>query len=451
MLDRGDKIIVGVSGGPDSMCLLHILMNLKDEFSLNLIAAHVNHGLRGIDADEDEKYVREFCYKNNIKFTSIKADVHKLSIERNLSCESAGRDLRYEFFEKLKKELCASKVALAHNLNDQAETVLMRVIRGTALNGLSGIKPVREGVFIRPLLYSNRREIEEYCLKNNLNPRIDKTNFETIYARNKIRLELIPYIEKNFNKDIINTLSRLAESSRIDSNYIDQNSENKFKIYCTLEGDKVIISKEGFLDHEAIITRVIRKAFIYLLEHLNNFDKLHISQIIDLQKGSTGKLIMLPNDLIAQNNYGDIHIIKKTQENQKVTHDLNEYKLNFGENHIKNLGLKITIEQISSSNKNYEDLENVKYFDMDKITGDLMLRFRKEGDRFNPLGMVGSKKLKDIFIDLKIPREQRDKIPLICFGDKIAWITGHKISNSFKIDISTKNIIRMKLESEGKR
>jgi tRNA(Ile)-lysidine synthase len=448
MLDSGDKVIVGVSGGPDSICLLHILMGLRERFSLELIAAHVNHGLRGEDSDNDQKYVEEFCRKNQIKFSFIKEDVHKISVERNISCESAGRDVRYEFFKKLKEENSSDKIAIAHNSNDQAETVLMRIMRGTGLEGLSGIKPVREGIYIRPLLYCTRTEIEEYCKKNNLNPRIDKTNFENIYARNKVRLELIPYIEKNFNKHIVNVLNRLAENARVDSEYLEQESEKKYKKYCANKEDKVIITKEAFQEHQAIITRIIRKAFTDLTGGLNNFEKIHVIQVVDLQKNGTGKQTMLPNDVGAYNNYGDIHIYINVKNEIKELGKTSEYKLQMGENTLRELGIKVFIKQIPKAQAFTDVSENVKYFDSDKISKDIILRFRRNGDKFNPLGMSGNKKLKDIFIDMKIPKEERDKIPLICFDDKIAWISGYKVSNSFKIDGSTQKIIQIKLERE---
>ena len=450
MLQIGDKIIAGVSGGPDSICMLHILMLLRDRFSLELVAAHINHGLRGEDADNDEKYVEEFCRKNKIKFTSIKEDVHKISIDKNISCESAGRDVRYEFFNRLKEKYSANKIAIAHNSNDQAETVLMRIMRGTGLEGLSGIKPVREGIYIRPLLFCTRAEIEEYCNKNHLNPRVDKTNFENIFARNKVRLELIPYIEANFNKHIVNVLNRLAENSRMDNEFLEQNSEKKYKKYCTNKEDRVIITKEAFQEHPAIISRIVRRAFIDLHGVLNNFERVHIFQIIDLQSNGTGKHTILPNDVVAFNNYGDIHIYINSKNKNITPINTNIYKLNLGETTLEDLGIKVTIKEISQAPKHLDSSENIKYFNGDKILKDITLRFRKNGDKFNPLGMLGYKKLKDIFIDMKIPQGERNKIPLICFDNDIGWIVGYKVSNSFKIDNKANKIIQIKVEREEK-
>jgi len=448
MLAKGDKVIAGVSGGPDSMCLLHVLLGIRESLAIDIVAAHVNHSLRGEDADKDADYVEEFCRSNNIKFEFIKVDVHKISIERGTSEETAGRDIRYEFFERLRREYKADKIAIAHNLNDQAETVLMRIIRGTGLEGLAGIKPVRDSIYIRPLLFCSRAEIEEYCSLYKLNPRIDKTNFESIYVRNKIRLELIPYIERNFNKDIINVLNRLAQNSKVDSEYLEQEAENKYKMYCTYKDYKVIISKEAFHEHEAIITRVIRKAFDRVCGDLRNFERLHIYQVIDLQKNGTGKQAVFPNNAAAYNNYGEISIYLRSLGSKEEESPPEGYRLQMGENLLKALKLKVTLEKHPVKDMLNDDSLNIKYFDYGKVSGSIILRFRKSGDRFKPLGMTGTKKLKDIFIDLKVPQEERDKTPLICFGDEIAWMVGYKMSNSFKIDKNTKEALKIKIESE---
>ena len=209
MLDKGDKVIVAFSGGPDSTCLLYILNELKEELGITLLGAHLNHCLRGQESDKDEEYAKKTCESLNIDFYSKRVDVHRISQEKNLSCEMAGREVRYEFFNELMHKFNASKIALAHNANDQAETILMRIMRGTGIEGMVGIKPVRDKIYVRPILHLNRSEIEKYCEEKNINPRIDKSNLEKIYARNKVRLDLIPYIEENFNSDIVNTLKSI--------------------------------------------------------------------------------------------------------------------------------------------------------------------------------------------------------------------------------------------------
>nr|WP_207714689.1 tRNA lysidine(34) synthetase TilS [Clostridium tetanomorphum] len=446
MINKNDKIIIGVSGGPDSMCLLHILNTMKEDYKFEVVAAHINHCLRGEEGDKDEEYVRNFCKINDIDFYSIKIDINKLTKQRNLSCETAGREARYSFFNKLMKNLGATKVALAHNANDQCETILMRIMRGTGVEGLVGIKPVRENKYIRPLINITREEIEDYCRLNDLNPRIDKTNLDTIYTRNKIRLELIPYIRENFNDDIINVVNRLADNVEIDNSYIELIAEGCFKKFCRVENNKVVISKEGFLEHRSIITRVIRLGINNIRGNLCNFEKVHIDDIINLQKNNTGKEIMLPGSIKACNNYGDIQIFEYIKEDYQK--DKNEYMLQIGKNYIEG-GIRVNLELLHKNQLlKIENKNDIKYFDFDKINGNIMLRYRKDGDKITPLGMKGSKKLKDLFMDLKIPKDKRDRIPLICFGKYIAWVVDYRISENFKVENTTKNILKIKIERE---
>ncbi|GCD09195.1 tRNA(Ile)-lysidine synthase [Clostridium tagluense] len=447
MFDKGDKVIVAVSGGPDSTCLLYILNELKEELGIKLFGAHINHCLRGLEADRDEEYAKKTCESLNIDFYSKKVDVHRISEEKSISCEMAGREVRYEFFSELMIKLTASKIALAHNANDQAETILMRIMRGTGIEGMVGIKPVRDKIYVRPILHLSRSEIEKYCDDNNIQPRIDKSNAEKIYARNKVRLDLIPYIEENFNKDVINTINRLSDILKKDNDYLENISEKEYKKHCVIGDQMVIINKNAFLKHEAILSRIIRQSLLAVNHNLYNFEKIHIWNIIELQKHDTGKSIMLPQDIIVENCYGDVHIHihkKVTEVNNK------EYCLKVNEkNFIQSLNRVIEIDVISKL-QFIEGKENdyIMYFDYDKIVEPITLRYRKQGDKFVPLGMKGNKKLKDLFMDLKIHKDKRNEIPLICFGPDIAWVVGYRISEKFKVSKNTKNILQIRIGSE---
>jgi len=448
MLNDGDKVIVAVSGGPDSMCLLHILYLLREELNIKLAAAHVNHCLRGEEADADEEYVRKFCNSIGVEFYSKRVDIHNYAQERNLSCETAGREVRYDFFQELLHKLKAQKVALAHNANDQAETVLMRIMRGAGMEGLVGIKPVRDNIFIRPIINILRGDIEAYCNENNLGARIDKSNLENIYNRNKVRLELIPYIQENFNKDIVNTLVRLSQTVSKDNEYLDIISSDRCELYVSIIGGRVIIRKEAFSEPEAILTRIIRIALLKLVGSLKNFDKLHIYDIVDIAHRPTGKKAVLPNNVVALNSYESIELYLNRGELE--IKDQKEYKISINKiNDVQCGKYKISAKLVER--KKMIDFKNkilTKYFDYDKIVGDMILRYRKEGDRFTPLGMSGSKKLKDIFIDMKIPQEERNKIPLICFGEDIGWIVGYRVSDKYKVTSESKNILEINIERE---
>ncbi len=446
MFIKGDRVIVAVSGGPDSIVLLHLLIKLRERLGISIMVGHVNHCLRGTEADEDEQFVHTFCKLYNIECYSKRIDILRLAEINNISSETAGREARYGFLDELKNSLHADKIALAHNANDQAETVLMRIMRGTGIEGLVGIKPVRDDIFVRPLINVSRGEIEEYCKINKISPRIDKTNFENIYTRNKIRLELIPYIQENFNQDIINGIIKLSDTAQKDNCYIEKQVDLRYKKYCNRKDGMVIINSEAFIEDEAILARLIRRALFDISGKLHNFEKAHIYAIINIQKQGTNKEAILPNGIFAFNDYGNIILSRN-----KMSEDKGRYSflLNIGkENEIKHFGMTATLNILNRKDIIFTDKPRVKYFDYDKINGDIVIRNRIDGDKFIPLGMVGSKKLKDLFIDLKVKKAERNNVPLICFGDDIAWVVGYRISEKYKINSNTENILQIKLESE---
>lgn len=448
LIKNGDKIIVGLSGGPDSICLLHILNEIKDEYNLQLIAAHVNHMIRGIEADEDEKYCREFCENLNIEFYSIHKKVEEYAKEQGISSEMAGREIRYVFFEKLLKEKGFDKIATAHNANDQAETILMRIMRGTALEGLCGIPVKRNNIYIRPILFMNREEIESYCEKHHLKPRIDKTNLERLYSRNKVRLDILPYMKKNFNEDIIETINRMSTLLQYDNEFIINYSNDKYNEYCKVKNGEGKIQKELFKLDTAIITRVIKRVLVETSKNHNNFEMKHIFDVIELQKMGTNKRIDLPNNIFAENIYGDIYI--KYKRTEKVLENSLKQEIILKKNDLR-VGRKVSFGEYiinfevikNTKNKKIGYNEFIKYFNYDKINDNITIRKRKNGDKIIPLGMSGRKKLKDIFIDMKIPVEKRDQIPIVDFDGEVAWVVGAKVSETFKITKEVDEILKI--------
>lgn len=449
LIEKGDKILVALSGGPDSVCLLNVLYSLKEDFHITIGAAHVNHMLRGDEALADEEYSRSLCKRLNIEFYVEKIDIDKISKEKNISHEMAGREERYKFFETIKSYHGYNKIAVAHNANDQAETIIMNMMRGTGIEGLCGIRSKREGGIIRPILCLSRNEVELYCSSNNLEPRIDKTNLENIYSRNKVRLDIIPYMKENFNKDIINTLNRMANLIQVDNDFLEKETLDNFKVYCSNTSDALIISKEAFNLDRAIISRIIRKAFFEFTGKYSNFEMKHIYDVIELSKNTTNKRIDLTNNVLAENIYGDIYL--KLKDN--IIREYKEVVINKGELDntdicYENYNVRFNIIR----NKNNIDFSKnvlIKYFDYDKIEERLVIRKRRNGDKMLPLGMKGNKKVKDIFMDLKIPVDERDRIPVLCFDNEIAWLVAHKVSEKFKITKETKNIIKITFARKG--
>jgi tRNA(Ile)-lysidine synthase len=446
MFNLSDRVLIGVSGGPDSMCLLNILCELREKLNISVSVAHINHCLRGAESDMDEELVKNFCNNHALNFYSKKIDITVLSQKEGISCEAAGRKARYEFFKEVSDKYNYQKVAIAHNSNDLAETVLMRIMRGTGIEGLVGIKAIRDNFYVRPLINCTRFEIEDYCIKNSINFRIDKTNLENIYTRNKIRLDLIPYIEKNFNKNIIGALNRLSHTVKLDNDYLEAVAYEKYKKYCEKYLEMVIINLEAFHEPEAILSRIIRFAIIDLKGDVYNIEKTHICDVINLQKKSTGKTKVLPGNILIENVYGVIHIsmLKNIQAKDSVSNVLYINKKNI----INNLGVKVDLRIILKDEYLNVPKQNlIQHFDYDKITKEITIRKRREGDRFIPLGMNGSKKLKDLFIDLKVSKDKRDLVSIVCFGDDIAWVVGYRVSDKFKITKETKNILEIKIES----
>ena len=297
LIEDGDKIILAVSGGPDSISMLDILYKIQQNEKINfkIVVAHVNHMIRE-EAMEDAIYVKNFCKKRNIEFYLKSIDVKKIANNNKIGTEEAGRKERYKFFDELAKKINANKIAIAHNKNDNVETVFMHILRGTGINGLKGIDPKR-GMYIRPLIECERREIEEYCEENNLEPRIDKTNFENIYTRNKIRNVVIPYVQKEFNQNIIQTIDRLSKLVIEEEEYMDKQVKKVFNDLLLFEDEKEIqIDLKKFNNLEKVIkSRLILYTITRIFGSSEGIEKIHIEDIIKLCSNNIGNKFLTPN------------------------------------------------------------------------------------------------------------------------------------------------------------
>lgn len=315
LIKPADTVVVAVSGGPDSMCLLNILLELRDDLKISkIVVAHVNHMLRA-EAEEETKFVKEFCESKNIEIYIKYVNIKEISVKNKISEELAGREARYEFFEEVVKKTNANKIAIAHNYNDNAETVLMHLLRGTGVSGLCGISAKRDGKFIRPLIKCSRREIEGYCQDKKLDPKHDKSNDENIYVRNKIRNQLIPYIEKEFNPNIVEALNRLSEVVSIENDYMQKATESEYNNLCELEEEnKSVLDLKKFnkLD-DAIKTRILLYAIKKLFGNTKGIEKIHISDIIKLCGNNIGNKYLTPNkNLKVFVKSGEISLFKIT-------------------------------------------------------------------------------------------------------------------------------------------
>ena len=349
MLEDGDEVVIGVSGGPDSMTLLNILNNLKEKLNINLYVAHINHMIRK-EADEETEYVKDFCAKINVEFFAKKIRVEEEAKKQKIGTEEAGRNIRYKFLEEVAKKVGANKIATAHNSNDNAETVLMNIIRGTSVSGLKGIDKVRDGKFIRPIIECSRDEIEEYCKEQNLNPKYDKTNDENIYTRNKIRNMLIPFLKKEFNPNIVDGINRLSQIATEEEQFINKTVEKEYerlKISAN-NSEKILQSRTDLNQKEnnKILMQNIEKVNKSIVLDLKEFNKLDyviksklILYTISKVYGSTNGIEKIHIDDIIKlcsNNIGNKYLTPKA--GIKVYVRKGKIYISFGtKNTIKNL------------------------------------------------------------------------------------------------------------------
>ena len=298
LIQAKDKIVLGVSGGPDSITMLDILRQIREEFDFEIVVAHINHMIRK-EAIQDEEYVKKYCEKNNIKCFVKRIDVIDIANNKKIGTEEAGRLVRYEFFDEVLKQTGSNKIAIAHNKNDKVETIIMHVLRGSGLSGIKGIEPIR-GNIIRPLIECKREEIEKYCDENRLEPRIDKTNFENDYTRNKIRNIVIPYIEKELNPNIIETIDRLSEVVKKEDRYLEKVASNVYeKILIKQEPGQIILELKEFNEQDEVIkSRIILYTVKKLFGSSQGIEKIHINDIIKLCNNNIGNKYLTPNKKI---------------------------------------------------------------------------------------------------------------------------------------------------------
>ncbi|HZJ83241.1 MAG TPA: tRNA lysidine(34) synthetase TilS, partial [Clostridia bacterium] len=449
MLEPHDKIVVGVSGGADSIALIHIMDKIKDQIPMELFIAHIDHGLRGDAAREDSLFVKNIARDMGYRFFLKEAQVSKLSQDWKMSEEEAGREVRYKFFQEVLEEVQGQKIALAHHRDDQVETILYNIIRGTGLAGLSGMKPLRDNLIIRPLLDVSRMEIEEYCHDNGFTYRDDHTNDEITYTRNRIRHLVIPMIEKDFNPNFSNTLVRMGDILRDEEEFIAEHSQYVFKKIAKVEHNQVKLELDALCScPRALMARIIRNGLQSLKGNLVGLEYVHLDNIMDLLLNSqVGSTLDLPSGIRATKDYSYLVLSIGAIDEKLMDY---EYHIDIpGERIIPELDMKISIEKAKEMGVSDKDSKCI-YIDLNRVMGNISVRNRRQGDRFKPLGMKGIKKIKDFFIDKKISRQDRDGIALLVdrYNNKenIIWIAGHQMSEDYKVTRETKELLKLEIQ-----
>ena len=443
MLQKGDRVIVGVSGGVDSVVLLHILMALRDEYDLSLVIAHLDHGIRGEESRREADFVRDLAQGLDLPFETTVADVPALARGERISLQEAARKARYDFYERVRKKYNGQKVAMGQTADDQAETVLIRVIRGAGLRGLKGIPPVRGGVYIRPLIETSREEVERLASEEGLSHVIDSSNIKDIYLRNKVRHDLIPHLERKYNPNIRVGLTRMASILSREDDYLDRKAEEVMAGLIKGDGQEVSLDIAGLKAfHEAIWFRVLQKTLARLLGgDLRSIKTVHLDGICRLlTHPAPNKVLCLPDGIYAEKHYTKLFIRRGRPPAVFPFEYIVEVP---GVTIVEVLGKKL-VTRIEAAKRGIPmDLDpSIAFLDDDKLIHPLTLRSFEKGDRFVPLGMKGHKKLKDFFIDSKVPKALRRRIPLLISGGTIVWVVGYRVNECFKLTETSKRILR---------
>ncbi len=442
LLSEGDSVIVALSGGADSVALLYSLVFLREKYALKLYSLHINHGIRGTDADADEEFSRELSRRFDVEFFAEYADIPEISKFRCLSVETAGRAVRYEIFKKYAEKLGASRVATGHHMDDQAETILMRLIRGTGSGGFKAIRYMRDQLFIRPLLDLTKIEIMDLLLREGLPFREDLTNRSNDYFRNKVRNRLIPGLEE-MNPRIKERLVSMSRLVSLDCDFADISANKFFEENAIVSGRMVKLPLKGMLElHGAIVGRVVKRALSIIFGDEKDIEYRAVISVCDVLYHRNVNRRVCPGSFCVEKNRNFLSVLP--------AFSLIESRRFFGS--VERAGkYRIGPFELNFSLINNDFGTNLNngsaltaFLNADLLSFPLVVRSRQEGDYFIPLGCSGRKKLKKFLIDEKIPREDRDGIPLLIGGgNSVAWVIGYRVGEPFKVTAKTKKILKI--------
>ena len=454
MLSAGDTVVAGISGGADSVCLFMILTEMKKSTDFDFHVVHVNHMIRE-EAGEDEQFVKELCRRHQIPFHAVHADVEGIAEKKHITTEEAGREVRYDAFERCLKEYSKNgngKIAVAHNINDSAETVLFHLFRGSGIQGLTGISPVRDNI-IRPLLCVERTEIEAYLDEIGQTYCTDKTNATDDYTRNRIRHHILEYARKEICQEAVSHTQEAAERLGELCGLVNRLTQNGYEQCVSICQGKMIIDKEELLAQDrALHSYIVMHAFGQLIGTRKDLSAIHVGSVLELMDKQPGRRISLPYGYCATREYEGILIQKEQEKNERKIEENSlkpialepekdiwkEVTLDSGE--ILEYGIFSRVSDELIPQKTY-----TKWFDYDKIKGRLFIRKRETSD-FIVMNQKGQKQtLKSYFVNEKVPREKRDRIDLLACDNHILWILGSRISSYYKVCEDTKQILKVNL------
>ena len=447
---RGQTLLVAVSGGQDSVCLLHLLHEMQPELGIKLRAAHLDHQLRGQASSGDARYVSRLAKSLGIPVTVAKRDVLAYQKKHGLSLEEAAREVRYRFLAETASAVGADVVAVGHTLDDHVETILLHLVRGTGTRGLRGLQPVtrrqvagKELKVVRPLLAVRRAETRKYCSRFQLQPRQDASNLSLAPLRNRLRMELLPLLTK-YNSGIVEALQRTAQIAGDDIAHLEQVAARYWPKVAAKHEDVIVLDKKALLKLPVSAQRnLLRMAVENLVGNLKDIEARHIEEMVWALDKPAGKKINLPYGLIFRVDYDRYLLGKSTSALNHLPVLAGEYRLKIPGKTVFP-GWQIEAEIGQPEAKIPDDNLFTACFDFSRIDGELRVRARRCGDFFRPLGMQGTKKVAQYMLDVKIPHDRRDRIPIVTDGDGIIWVAGCRIAERAKVTAQTKKVLCLK-------
>jgi len=439
LVKRNDSVLVALSGGPDSVALLHSLAKLRNHFKLKLSAVYINHQIRPAAAKKEELFCRKVCRKLNVNYVTVSENIPKLANRLGKSVEETARDFRYEVFEKLAKKRKCNKVALGHHLEDQVETVLFRIFRGTGPGGLKGI-PVKRGIYVRPLYNVTKAEILEFLKENKLKYFLDQTNKKSDYTRNYIRNILLPSVREKINRNADAAILKLVETIAVDEEFLESVTDSAYRecVSYTRAG-KLVVAIKSFNDyHLSIKRRLLRRCIVKASGNHTTPDKETIAQVLAVIR-ERAKAVSIPIGIQCWRKNGELFLVKKRLPG-KIRKVLRFGQTNYGELGSFKLE-KSAVVRIKDLKRERKSLKVI--VDFDRLSLPLLARNIKNGDRFNPLGLGGGKKIGDYLTDRKVNALIRDEIPVVADQKGIIWLVGFEIDERVKIGRSTKRALNI--------
>jgi tRNA(Ile)-lysidine synthase len=451
LIEPGEKLVVAISGGPDSVCLLHTLYDLRSELGISLHLAHLDHGLRGAEAEADADYVSSLAAGMEILITREKRDVKGYRAQHHLSLEEAAREVRYRFLADVAGDVGTDKIALGHTRDDNVETILMHIIRGSGTRGMRGLRPVtamKSGAaavtIIRPLLQITREETETYCQGHGLTPCFDSSNLSLSPLRNRIRRQLLPLL-RGYNAGIDDSVLRLARIAGDDIDYLDGEVKSLWHKLAQTGENTITLDKKRFQRLPAVLKRYLLRAVAEkILGNTRDIEMRHLDKIMAALEKPAGKSLDLPDGLVFSIDY-DSYIISARPVPLTTSPALEEELAITVPGETVLPGWRITTAVIDRAAMAAEN-EYTAFFDLKKTGNRLTVRTRRAGDRFQPLGLVQSKKLNQFMIDARLPRRSRADTPLVCSPQGIIWVVGWRIDDRVKVTDTSGKVLRLSFE-----